>query len=990
LESVKLDGIRPGDPEPPTGNTWSTKTDFNGEITITLETPDLDHGPSFDVRADFMPANERYHVDVLLDRQTLERESPPYLLAQSKLIQDYHWSHGSSINEDRGRAVYRTTLTVFNGDNTVLADARLELYATAPMEIEVAGQKYTLSQENSHHFHADAEGELTFVVQADDLRPASISVWAGFMNPQVRYTINPADEAHEHLSQVQAGEMVDGNRMKQWKKPGPGLDENGNPVDNCVRGPFLKPEHHKYKQQVAGAVRHVMSAGRSAPPPAPQAMRAMHPMGAAPDKPPAEVTPPRPSFDDMTQRPLTPRGDTIRALPTLRHINRSTPITPESVLHSMRHEPGALGFEFELTDNVLNFRYLKTHAEVEAALKKQTATRAVEAEDQPLGNIFEDAWDHVKSAAEEAFDQAKRIAVVVGDAVKVVIEKADSIVHMAVRSIVEAVLTVVEFLKKLALELIELIKFLLMMFDFAAILAAHDILIHLFEKMPPFLRRTVGDGKPVRDAMAKLLEAAGLAPGSIEGESASPIEVRQMDAAPPHPAEAHANSVGARSMYSKFKDHQDGLTVSGDVRLPLTGSGGDLIEGVVAFIGGLLEILPRLPSMSPSDAGNAMLDLLRKAGGAIVSGVGSAIEGVMKVAAAVMEQVLGALDREIYIPFISALYEWITGHPLTLLSLFCLLMGVVVHITYLLLTGNEFGYDRVAKALPDRLVAAPPMRAMAAADAMDAGVLGDASPAPAVDTARPLGYGYRDNHQMEALYVTLKTLNTATIGATDALFAAAVPRVPSPFPIRDQFKIVRGLMGMGATTLMFLFSTPCYVWRVRREVPPPSDFPTASDMLMDRYFEIKNIAIFCFGIAGDLLTVAGGAYGLCTATLESFFPDVFPAAHKKPGSLDEIETLVLVLRAVGLAALIPYQAVEYHKGGEHSDSVSHNLRMASKLFFIRDLFDHISKMPGFLYTITVGSVVPKPVYYVMVPLRLSANVAGLSCHGAGEFTYLEH
>jgi len=214
-------------PATPFGN---TTTGANGEIVLQVPTLDLEHGPSFDVHAEFMPANERFHVDVLLDKQILEKETPPSLVTQAKLIQDYHWSPGATINEDRGRPVYRTTITALNGDRTVRPNERITLYtASGSTEIEVGGAKYSVTKENGHDFHADAEGELTFVIQADDLKPATISIWAGFMNPEARVTINPADEAHDRLSRVRGYDMQN-DHVKKTLAPEKVVKDPSNPT----------------------------------------------------------------------------------------------------------------------------------------------------------------------------------------------------------------------------------------------------------------------------------------------------------------------------------------------------------------------------------------------------------------------------------------------------------------------------------------------------------------------------------------------------------------------------------------------------------------------------------------------------------------------------------------------------------------------------------------------------------------------------------------
>jgi hypothetical protein len=374
----------------------------------------------------------------------------------------------------------------------------------------------------------------------------------------------------------------------------------------------------------------------------------------------------------------------------------------------------------------------------------------------------------------------------------------------------------------------------------------------------------------------------------------------------------------------------------------------------------------------------------------------------VKAAGDLLEEAIGLLDAEIDIPFISALYKWITGDELTLLSLFCLLGAVVVHVAYLLLTGREFGYDPVAKAIPGKLRPVVRARAMVVGEAdleggtEQEGEIGEERPKLLGGTGpeRPMGYGYRDNHTIEAVYVALKTLNIACVVVTDLLFAIEVPIIPKPYPGRDEFKIFRGLTGIASSVLMYLFSTPCYVWRVQHEIPPVTGLFDLKEAMLKAFFQVRNIAIFAAAVTGDAITVAGGVLGKFTSEgIDEIVAHVIDSirGRRTPSNIDGLEYDFLAFRAFLLAGLVGYQAWEYTEGKEHSSIVSGDLRTASKLLLVRDMFDHIAKMPGFLFTQTAANKFPsKHVYLVATGVRGSAGTAALALHSIAEFNHLGH
>jgi outer membrane protein assembly factor BamB len=987
---IPLTGIAPGKPESATaGTVWEGRTNRFGEITVLVSTTDHHHGPAFDVHADFMPANERYHLNVLLENQKLTQPTPPKLYAQSRLIQDYHWSTGSQINSDRGRPVYRTTLITRDNDNSPLTHERVELYCTGHMTVEVAGKPYALTPENGQHFFTDAEGELTVVVDAVDLKPESLSVWAGFMNPQQRVTVNPAEDAHTRLANVKAEEMTK-PRMKKWKPASEGGPEHG---------PLLAPEQHPQSEKIAGAVRHVMSVG--GPPAAESAPRPVNPVRPAPMNagafdlgesftvetatvnPAASATKPtRAPFADMKQRVGAPMGDQIKPLHTLKHINRTAPITPESVLASMhQNAPGALGFEFVMTKNGVELNYLMTHQHVTDAMGVPTPRPTVQ--NVHLGSAARAVWDTVRDAGESIAHAAQRIAVKIGEYVQVAIEKANQLIHVVVRSIKQAIDIVVEFFKNLALKLWMIIQFLLLLFDFGDIIEIHKILGDTFRNLGTFVSRTIGDGALVREGFTQLLKVLHIQPevfNRLSDVSTSAQATHEIHGSPPSPMLERCRSVGARSMYSRAKENQQDARVIGEVQ-PMGGPVTLTVSATASeeFLLEILQLLPSLVTMSAGDAAQALLERVKKLPGGAPAAACHSVEEALKTIAGRIEEHVRMFDAEIDIPLISTLYEWITGRSLTILNLLCLVLAVIIHVAYVVMTGRKFTDD--AQGLPNALLTAHRKRPVPhggtrsfANDVAFGGAAPDslgASLPPPIDN--PLDYGQTDNAGMECCYLALRSLNIAAVGAADAMFAATVPTVPPSMPPRDIAKAIRGLLGMTASTIMFLYSTPDYVGRRLAEYRERGIEPhfLDADFALPGFYRGWHITMFCFSLLGDAVAFVNGV-----------------KAYRSPsaGGDDADVQAGLMALSVGIILDIVYRA--YEGGEQYGSDVSESFRTGSRLLLARDQLNFLAKIPGFLFTRAAAGGKSKAFYKKVVWFRLFTQEAALLCHFAAEFGYL--
>ena len=151
------------------GISYSIQTGDDGTATIEVASMRADHLPALDVRAAFMPANQRFHVNLMLNQQVLAPPAPPSLVVQSKLIQDYTHSSGGAINEDRDRSTWRTVIRAVNSDGSLRSGEPISLWAEAQLDLEVGNRSYRVNRENSAELLTDDTGELVIVFDADAL-----------------------------------------------------------------------------------------------------------------------------------------------------------------------------------------------------------------------------------------------------------------------------------------------------------------------------------------------------------------------------------------------------------------------------------------------------------------------------------------------------------------------------------------------------------------------------------------------------------------------------------------------------------------------------------------------------------------------------------------------------------------------------------------------------------------------------------------------------
>jgi outer membrane protein assembly factor BamB len=667
------------------------KTGKDGKVIFRLTTSEREHGPSLDLRPAFLPANERYHVNVLIDNQKLEKPAPPRLEAQATLIQDYHWSTGDTVNHERDRQTWRAVITTLNSDGRPRAGERFQLWATEHCEVEVDGRVYPINPYNYQTFAADEKGELTVALAAKDLRAPKLSVWAGFMHRDERYTIPLDQDAHKKLSELEADDLAQ-PRMTNWK---PGYDANKD--DKAL----VKEGYKPHAPKVATAIQHVMSVTQE-----PE-----QPMRAPLQKKRARLLKDRRNFGDMRQTEPTPTVDGVRSLRTLKHIDRQMPLEPESFKLSLNQE---LGFEnsvgFVFTKKDLSLQPIKSLAQVKSVIR-QTPPQAP----QLLGNIFEDAWNAIESAAEAVWREAQKIAIYIADQVTLVIEYAEKVVEKVVQTVKEAVEAVVHILKMIEAFIEDVIRFLTTLFDWGAILEAHKILKQIANNQMRAVIQITSRGK---DDFSRMLMAAfkGSAPVLVDTSQHPQISntASSARANDSHPEiEAQVNSVPGKYVDDKVDEHKGEINynLKPAIKPGETPIDQDVSTQALELAGALGGSLSDPLGVSFADIYQSIQDLLSgDVDKVILRMLKPWMDDFDKIGKA-LGLVQDALNAPIDIPFLSQLYKWITGEQLTILDVTCLALAIPTHIGYtvytLLTTGEIHSFADDARHLKNYQLTAP-------------------------------------------------------------------------------------------------------------------------------------------------------------------------------------------------------------------------------------------------------------------------------------------
>lgn len=928
----------------------------DGTAALSVETSLIGHGPSIDVRAAFMPANERFHVSCLIDNQALAKPVPPSLTAQTKLIQDYHYSPGSVIDETRDRSTHRVVLTAANPDHSLRADEPITLWASAELVIEVAGTSYTLGPDNKADFLTSTHGELVVVVEASGFSTPSLYARAGFMHRNDRIGVSPDEDGHKRLAGLQPEDLTTPT-LGNWKPNSTDSDKQT----------ILSTDYAPHAGDIAQSVRHVMASVQPPPAagaPAANVARRRALSAAAPASPQL--------FADMRQPRPPGRSDLARIYRTRANVLRKPPVNPDAMRASLG---GNIGFVFAAGSDPSSFRFQLLATQEDVDRESAPARRPM------MRSILGDIWDGIEDAAEDAYEAAQKLVVTVTDAVNVAIHTLEGVVNVVVDSIEKAVDAVVAFFKQLILAIELLILLLRALLDWGGIHAASELIRAMLESTG----RQLADPatvKPITDAVGSFFDTLettlGIDTSPMAGQSAADQPQDGSD------AEDWANGVPAKMFFHKFQEHGDDAVIAG-LAVPGLSDIPEFLQKMIADFGsGVTDIASDLSSMDFHAMATDLKALIQNLEQDALQGARSwtlqSIESLAKSFGGLVQ--LG--DVPIDIPFISALYKWITGDDLTILGLLCFLLGFPVHVVYFVVTRGDRFSDEAKDWFPAQ-APAPALRAFAADGPM------------AFERASALP---DDSKSKEIVYVVLKVVHILFVIGTDATFSRK-----EKTKARAVLKIGRGLCGCFTTVWAWLFFFPQY-GRVIQAFSDEHDLKvdTRSDL-----FEATRYLGLVIGLLSDGTTLftglrqvwPEGAQAPAMQGVELPALNAEPAGEAWPaadpqgfgnletGRADTAELIITGVNALAAVGQIIFQIVQMVQQASWPDE---SPRTAAQLVRSRYICLSLPRLFGWMFTQTgAGDFLTKDpeVQIAVTATRAVANTTGLALHGTAAFNYLD-
>ncbi|MDI9917644.1 LamG-like jellyroll fold domain-containing protein [Rhodococcus sp. IEGM 1379] len=936
----------------------------DGSLTLKVVSQGA-HGPSLDCRAPFMPANERFHINCLVENQLLSKPTPPTLTAQTKLIQDYHYTTGSKIDQTRDRTTHRVVLLATTADHTPMAGVPVTLWAASDVDLEIAGQAYAVNAQNTYTSPTSAHGEVVIDIAATDLKTTTLYARAGFMARNDRILIRPDDDAQTQLANLQSPLMTTPT-LVNWH-------DGATAADNQT---MLSDDYLTHADAAADAVRKVMCAVKPPPtastPTAPTAfaLRA----SAAP-----------PSFMDTRQPLATARIDEATVLRTLTGINRRMPVDVDGLRTALGPH---LGFVITCngTPSSFSYRLLSTEEDVLAARGTPTPPPHL------LGHWYDDLWHGIEDVADDIYHGVVSVAVTIADSVQVAIttlvDGVEKIVHTVVHSVEAAIDAVVSFFKQLLVALELLILFLRALFDWNGIRGAQRLFKRMLHSVGDIIseKTLLDDVKTtVSSAFASFDKAIGIDASGLTGSASDTVA----EAANQHTPAAisTAGGVVAKTAFHKLQDHGDASTITGYSAAASVATG-SVLTGLEDFTEGLVDVAGDLLQMHLSDAMVAMVNLWEKLEDDLVIGTENWLLAAIDCVAQSFEGVLQAVDTPMEIGFLGELYKWIFKEDLTLLNLVCLVIGLPLHIVYFVVTrGTRFS------SAADGWLQSP------TSTEFDAAVVVE-------DTAmRPLRLAAQpgdDTTGMEIVYAVMKSFHILAVVGTDATFSRT-----EKSKLRAVLKICRGAFGVFTAAWAYQYTLSTYRRRLEDAGLPDQDTDAkvrmilglASGVIADGFTLVSGAAGTFSTSSGGVqapieLPVIGGDENGPPDVREAWgqAPEVQPASSLKSGMADYAELVVLLGNAVLTVVVIVRQGRALKDSPEYqaAKNPSADLRVAADLLFARSISYSAPKLVGWMFTQTpAGDLLENPDTLLAVTgVRAAAQGAGLICHAIAGFKYL--
>ena len=619
----------------------------------------------------------------------------------SKLIvENYDTSTSNPAGNDTS---YRVTLAIRDQNGLARPGQAVKLWTTGTLSVVNQGSPITLAPDSPAWMETDASGNLTLALSAYDngqpgggssgspnLACPPLFAWATFMAAGEAIVIYPDHESLTQLSNVQGT-----TTPASAAGAGQGSGTAAVPLQQATGydgSPLISSAYHDPDSltAIAATVRNTVGTRTTAPAVAGSRLAGRHG--------PQKYVRPGGVLPNVVYAPDATAASTRPYVPGAEPIFTADLTTGKPIVYT----PGT---------------YDPTRP---ASLQAAGAGE--------LGSVWHDIEDFKNNVIHGAEKVAKIAWKFADEAVTTVIHTAEAEYDLAISDLEDAVTAVAGFFKSVVDDIKKAIQWLSALFNFENILKNHAYIKNaitnpadpanpgILDRMASWINKQQGGGTDFTSALSGLSGHASAAVGSTaSGAAGQTVQSQQNGNNDPNAVYNHGGNNNASQctwMHQKVMENTAGAppadggsaaaladsfdpTVITDAFEKFLASAAAILKQDFADLPGQIEQAVKSvadsfkdPKTLLSTALSDLMTVFQDLADDFVKFAQDIADDILSLIAALLEQIVGWLTEPVSIPFVSNLYQALTGDPLSVLDLTCLLAAVPGTILLEVLTGS--------------------------------------------------------------------------------------------------------------------------------------------------------------------------------------------------------------------------------------------------------------------------------------------------------------
>ncbi len=236
-------------------------TDTNGELILQLACTNIPYSPELTIWADYMYPNEQLQLAAVPESQKHITLPPPQVTSTVKILADYNYAKGDGsanfVNTETSKT--QVVITVSDYTHTPIPNTVLEVWSSDVLLVDYAGKPYSLSSQNGIKFTTDEHGSVVLTIsKANSTLDCAKLIVHGLFQPRTdTFVIDPAEDAKKKLgvlsgSQLQGSTTIDPS--DSTNNTFQGLDSQGNPILVNKKSTFLTSQQQGSANDLATSV----------------------------------------------------------------------------------------------------------------------------------------------------------------------------------------------------------------------------------------------------------------------------------------------------------------------------------------------------------------------------------------------------------------------------------------------------------------------------------------------------------------------------------------------------------------------------------------------------------------------------------------------------------------------------------------------------------------------------------------------------------------